>query len=176
VEVEIALGRAEAHFGVIPPKAAEQIAEARAEKINIEALTKGTLHSGFPIIALVEELRKQVGSEAAPFVHWGATTQDIMDTACILQLRSATELFKTRLTEIVRDLSVLAGRHRNLVLAGRTHGQQALPITFGIKIAPGSRRFCVICSVSTKFFPVCWWSNSAVLPGRWRHSELRGLR
>ena len=135
VEVEIALGRVEAHFGVIPPKAAERIAEAHAEKINIEALTKGTLHSGFPIIALVEELRKQVGSEAAPFVHWGATTQDIMDTACILQLRSATELFKTSLMEIVRDLSVLAGRHRNLVLAGRTHGQQALPITFGIKIA-----------------------------------------
>ena len=76
VEVEIALGRAEAPFGIIPPKAAERIAEARAEKINIEALTKGTLHSGFPIIALVEELRKQVGSEAAPFVHWGATTQD----------------------------------------------------------------------------------------------------
>src|SRR5512146_1045354 len=135
VEVEIALGRAEAHCGVIPPKAAEGIAKARAEKINIEALTKGTLRSGFPIIALVEELRNQVGSEAAPFVHWGATTQDIMDTASILQLRSVTELFKTRLTEIVRDLSVLAGRHRNLVLAGRTHGQQALPITFGIKIA-----------------------------------------
>jgi 3-carboxy-cis,cis-muconate cycloisomerase len=84
---------------------------------------------------LVEELRKQVGAEAAPFVHWGATTQDIMDTACVLQIRSATELFKSRITEIVRDLAGLADRHRNSVLAGRTHGQQALPITFGMKIA-----------------------------------------
>ena len=73
VQVEIALGRAEAGSGVIPPKAAERIAEVRADRIDIEALTKGTLRSGFPIIALVEELRKQVGSEAAPFVHWGAT-------------------------------------------------------------------------------------------------------
>src|SRR5690349_13312129 len=135
VQVEIALGRAEAGSGVIPRKAAERIAEVRADRIDTEALAKGTLRSGFPIIALVEELRKQVGSEAAPFVHWGATTQDIMDTACILQLRSATELFKTRLMEIVRHLSALADRHRNLVVAGRTHGQQALPITFGIKVA-----------------------------------------
>ncbi|MGN6718339.1 MAG: 3-carboxy-cis,cis-muconate cycloisomerase [Candidatus Binatia bacterium] len=135
VEVELALARGEAHLGVIPPMAAARIAEVRADRIDTEALTKGTLRSGFPIIALVEELRKQVGSEAAPFVHWGATTQDIMDTACILQLRSATELFKTRLMEIVRHLSALADRHRNLVVAGRTHGQQALPITFGIKVA-----------------------------------------
>jgi 3-carboxy-cis,cis-muconate cycloisomerase len=135
VEVEIALARGEGRLGVIPPMAAARIAEVRADRIDTEALTKGTLRSGFPIIALVEELRKQVGSEAAPFVHWGATTQDIMDTACILQLRSATELFKTRLMEIVRHLSALADRHRNLVVAGRTHGQQALPITFGIKVA-----------------------------------------
>ncbi|HEX7232100.1 MAG TPA: 3-carboxy-cis,cis-muconate cycloisomerase [Candidatus Binatia bacterium] len=135
VDVEIVLARVEARLGVIQRNAAEQIAEARAETIDVQTLTKGTLRSGFPIIALVEELRKQVGGEAAPFVHWGATTQDIMDTACILQIRSATELFKTGLTDIVRDLSALAERHRNLVLAGRTHGQQALPVTFGVKIA-----------------------------------------
>jgi len=135
VQVEIALGRAEAGSGVIPPKAAERIAEVRADRIDIEALTKGTLRSGFPIIALVEELRKQVGSEAASFVHWGATTQDIIDTASILQIRSAIELFKSRIIDIVRYLSALANRHRNLVMAGRTHGQQALPITFGIKVA-----------------------------------------
>ena len=135
VDVEIALARVEARLGVIPRNAAEQIANARAETIDVQTLTKGTLRSGFPIIALVEELRKQVGSEAAPFVHWGATTQDIIDTACVLQIRSATELFKSSLTDIARQLSALAERHRNLVLAGRTHGQQALPITFGVKIA-----------------------------------------
>lgn len=135
VQVEIVLARAEARLGVIPPNAARQIAEVRADRIDIESLTKGTLRSGFPIIALVEEIRKQAGSEAAPFVHWGATTQDIMDTASILQLRSVTDLFKTRLAEIVRNLSSLANQHRKLVMAARTHGQQALPITFGVKIA-----------------------------------------
>ena len=89
VDVEIALARAEARVGVIPASATEQIARARAEAIEITALTQGTLRSGFPIIALVQELRKQVGVDAAPYVHWGATTQDIMDTACVLQMRSA---------------------------------------------------------------------------------------
>src|SRR5262244_315226 len=136
VEVETALARAEARVGVIPQAAANQIANAAdPNKIDLEALAKGTARSGFPIIALVQEIRKAVGGEAASFVHWGATTQDIMDTACVLQLRSAAELFKSRITDVVRHLSVLADRHRNLVLAGRTHGQQALPVTFGVKIA-----------------------------------------
>ena len=95
----------------------------------------GPSRSGFPIIALVQELRKQVGAEAAPYIHWGATTQDIMDTACVLQLRSAIRVLRARLGEIARHLSDLADRHRDTVLAGRTHGQQALPITFGLKVA-----------------------------------------
>src|SRR3990172_8742981 len=80
VEVEVALARAEARVGVIPPRAAEQIATAQAAKIDIAALAKGTFRSGFPIIALVQELRKQVGADAATYLHWGATTQDVMDT------------------------------------------------------------------------------------------------
>src|SRR6266545_4867074 len=135
VDVEKALARAEARVGVIETSAAELIARACANKIDLAALTKGTASSGFPIIALVQELRKQVGAEAAPFIHWGATTQDIMDTACVLQLRSAVNLIRIRLGEIARHLSALADRHRTTILAGRTHGQQALPISFGIKVA-----------------------------------------
>lgn len=135
VEVEIALARAEARAGVIPTNAAERIAHAQAEKIDVAALAKGTARSGFPIIALVQELRKQVSPDAASFVHWGATTQDIMDTACVLQLRAAIKSFKARLQEVVRHLSALADRHRNTILAARTHGQQALPVTFGLKVA-----------------------------------------
>ena len=135
VRSKIALARAEASAGVIPAQAAEQIAKATADKVDIAALTQGTVRSGFPIIALVQELRKQVGPEAAPFIHWGATTQDIMDTACVLQLRSAIKILRARLGEIARHLSALAERHRDTVLAGRTHGQQALPITFGLKVA-----------------------------------------
>ena len=135
VKVEISLARAEAQVGVIPTGAAESIAKANADKIDIGALAKGTSASGFPIIALVQELRRQVGVEAAPYVHWGATTQDIMDAACVLQLRAAVKIFKTRLREIACHLSTLADRHRRTVLAGRTHGQQALPISFGAKVA-----------------------------------------
>ena len=135
VDVEKALARAEARVGVIAANCAEAIGKASTDKIDVSALTKGTASSGFPIIALVQELRKQVGAEAGTFVHWGATTQDIMDTACVLQLRSAVNLIRPRLGEIARHLSALADRHRKTILAGRTHGQQALPISFGIKVA-----------------------------------------
>ena len=99
------------------------------------ALTAGTIRSGFPIIALVQQLRKQVSAEAAPYIHWGATTQDIMDTACVLQLRGAMQIFGKRIGEIGGHLAALAEQHRSIVLAGRTHSQQALPITFGLKAA-----------------------------------------
>jgi len=135
VEVEIALARAEARVGVIPKSAAETIAKVNADRIDVAALTQGTVRSGFPIIALVQELRRQVEPESAPFIHWGATTQDIMDTACVLQLRAVIKVLKARLIEITRHLSALADRHRDTVVAGRTHGQQALPITFGLKVA-----------------------------------------
>ena len=137
VEVEIALATAEARLGVIPSSAAEQISSgAQWNKIDIAALAKGTARSGVPIIALVQEIRKAVGGEAASYVHWGATTQDIMDTACSLQLRAVIELFKeAHWSRLARNLSELSNRHRITVLAGRTHGQQALPVSFGLKVA-----------------------------------------
>jgi 3-carboxy-cis,cis-muconate cycloisomerase len=136
VDVESALARAEARLGIIPSSAGERIsAAARPEKINLAKITKGTMQAGMPVIALVQALRDIVGPEAAPYVHWGATTQDIMDTASVLQLRSAAEIFKSRLTELSRYLEELADRHRLTVLAGRTHGQQAVPVSFGLKVA-----------------------------------------
>ena len=135
VDVEIALARAEARIGVIPAAAADQIAAVKADKVDITVLAQGTLRSGFPIIALVQEMRRQVDMDAAPYVHWGATTQDIMDTACVLQMRSAIKSLSARMADVVSGLSVLADAHRWTVLAGRTHSQQALPITFGLKCA-----------------------------------------
>jgi 3-carboxy-cis,cis-muconate cycloisomerase len=136
VEVETALARAEARVGVIPQAAAEQISNAAdPNKIDLKSLGQGTIRSGFPIIALVQELRRLVGGQAASYVHWGATTQDIMDTACVLQLRAASKLYKGRLVELARQLSQLSNRHRATVMAGRTHGQQALPVSFGLKVA-----------------------------------------
>jgi 3-carboxy-cis,cis-muconate cycloisomerase len=136
VQVEAALARAEARVGVIPPSAAEEISKsADPTKIDLASLSKGTVRSGFPIIALVQELRRLAGGQAAAYVHWGATTQDIMDTACVLQLRAAGKLYKERLLDLARQLSGLSDRHRATVMAGRTHGQQALPVSFGLKVA-----------------------------------------
>ncbi|MGH7844308.1 MAG: 3-carboxy-cis,cis-muconate cycloisomerase [Candidatus Binatia bacterium] len=136
VDVETALARAEARLGVIPSWAGEQIAAgARSEKIDLAEITRGTASDGFPVIALVSALRAMVGPQAAAYVHWGATTQDIMDTASVLQLRAAIAIFTGRVEKIVRDLAALADQHRATVLAGRTHGQQALPISFGLKAA-----------------------------------------
>src|SRR5262249_34409889 len=136
VEVETALARAEARIGVIPQAAADQISNAAdPNKIDLESLAKGTARSGIPIIELGQEIRKTVGGEAASYVHWGATTQDIMDTACVLQLRAAIKLYKERLKGLARELSELSNRHRVTVVAGRTHGQQALPVSFGLKVA-----------------------------------------
>jgi len=135
VDVEVALANAEARVGVIPAAVAAQIAKVRADRIESAALAKGVIRSGFPIIALVQELRKQVSADTAAYLHWGATTQDIMDTACVLQMRSATELMRNRLAAIVAGLCALAETHRATVMAGRTHSQQALPITFGMKAA-----------------------------------------
>src|SRR4030095_9864567 len=136
VEVETALAKAEARLGVIPSSAAEQIcSRTQRNEIDVAALAKGTARSGFPIIALVQEIRKAVGGEAASYVHWGAPTQDIMDTAGRLQLRALIGLVKTLIAEIARNLSELSNRHRVTVLAARTHGQQALPVSFGLKVA-----------------------------------------
>jgi len=135
VDVEVALALAQARVGVIPASAGFAIAKAQAEKIDLASLSRGTSRSGFPIIALTEQLRHQVSSDAAPYVHWGATTQDVMDTACVLQLRTAANVTRARITEIIRALSALAAKHRSTILAARTHGQQALPTTFGLKVA-----------------------------------------
>src|SRR5919106_6915742 len=113
VEVEIALARAEARLGIIPSTAAEQITRAvQANKIDISALTKGTMRSGFPIIALVQELRTMAGPQGGAYLHWGATTQDIMDTASVLQLRAVAKILASRLAELADQLKRLADRHR----------------------------------------------------------------
>lgn len=136
VQVEAALARAEGRLGIIPAGAAEEICKkALVDAIDVAALGKGTARSGFPVIALIDELRKAVGREAALYVHWGATTQDIMDTACVLQMRAAITVLKKRLVQLSQGLEELCGNYRVTVLAGRTHGQQALPVSFGLKAA-----------------------------------------
>jgi 3-carboxy-cis,cis-muconate cycloisomerase len=135
VEVEVALAAAEARAGVIPAEAAEAIRRvARPEAVDLAKLKAETDLVGYPIVGLVHQLAEQVG-DAGRYVHWGATTQDIMDTATVLQIREALALVEADLTAIDTTLAALAAKHRGTVMAGRTHLQHALPVTFGYKAA-----------------------------------------
>jgi 3-carboxy-cis,cis-muconate cycloisomerase len=135
IEVEVALARAQARCGVIPDDAAQAIArESRLERIDFEHMRHETDIVGYPILPLVHQLVAMCG-EAGRYVHWGATTQDIMDTATVLQVREALDLVEADIVALRGILADLARRHRDTPMAGRTHLQQALPITFGAKVA-----------------------------------------
>ena len=134
-EVEVALAKAEARCGVIPAEAAEQIAERTdVSALDFDLLRQETDIVGYPILPLVHQMVKQCG-EAGRYVHWGATTQDIMDTAVVLQIRAGLDIVEADIAELRGILANLAGRHRDTPMAGRTHLQQALPVTFGYKAA-----------------------------------------
>jgi len=136
LEVEAALAKVQGRLGVIPADAAKKIAsEAPALSVDYERLQTGTEKAGLPIIELVQQIREHVEGEDASYVHWGATTQDIMDTALILQIRASLGIIEQTLLNLIKNLAQLAERHRNTLMAGRTHSQQALPITFGLKVA-----------------------------------------
>jgi 3-carboxy-cis,cis-muconate cycloisomerase len=135
LDVEAALARVQARLGVIPADAARAItAAAKVERLDVAALAASVRNVGYPVVGLVKGLSQAAG-EAGRWTHWGATTQDIMDTALVLQLRDALSLILCELTAIIRALSHQAETHRRTVMAGRTHLQQALPITFGLKCA-----------------------------------------
>jgi 3-carboxy-cis,cis-muconate cycloisomerase len=135
VEVEVALARAQGRCGVIPPEAALEIAaRASADALDFESLRRETEIVGYPILPLVHQLGKMCG-DAGRYVHWGATTQDIMDSAVVLQVRDALALIEGELVDLRRILGRLAAKHRDTPMAGRTHLQQALPVTFGYKVA-----------------------------------------
>src|SRR3546814_555646 len=135
-----ALARAEVSVGVIPEAAAEIITEV-ADSLEIDPadLAEGTARDGIPVPALVAALRKAVvdagGRDAAQYVHWGATTQDIMDTGLVLRLREPLDILEDRLDVLAGRLAKLADAERGTVMLARTRGQQATPTSFGLKIA-----------------------------------------
>jgi 3-carboxy-cis,cis-muconate cycloisomerase len=135
VEVEIALARAEARCGVIPVEAADAIAaRCNVASLDLDLLRQETEIVGYPILPLVHQLVKQCG-DAGRYVHWGATTQDIMDTAVVLQVREGVGIIEEDIAHLRSILAKLAKKYRDTPMAGRTHLQQALPITFGYKVA-----------------------------------------
>jgi len=136
LDYEAALARAEASLGLVPPEAATEITrKARAELMDTDAIKRGVDETVHPLVALIWQLSERCENEAGRYVHWGATTQDVMDTALILQIKEALPLLESGLEAVTRAAAVQAKTHRDTLMAGRTHGQQALPITFGFKVA-----------------------------------------
>lgn len=133
--VEVALARVEARLGVIPPAAGEEIAEALAAvRIAPDDLIDPTVSAGVPVPGLVKLLRGAAGPYG-PYVHWGATSQDIVDTGWVLRLREMLRLLEARLERAIAVLADQAEAHAGTVMAGRTRSQIATPVTFGLRIA-----------------------------------------
>ncbi len=136
LDVEAALAHVQARHGIIPQQAAAEIcAKARVELIDLTELKKEMDRTSHPIVPLLRAMKKVCSADAGEFIHWGATTQDIIDTGTILQIRDALVLIEIRYQALIANLERLAAKHRNLVMVARSHGQQALPITFGFKVA-----------------------------------------
>jgi 3-carboxy-cis,cis-muconate cycloisomerase len=136
LDFEAALARAEAHVGVIPMSAALEItAQARGEFLDDSAIKRGIDKTVHPLVSVIWQLSERCAGDAGGYVHWGATTQDVMDTALILQIKDAYPHFENTLDALIVACLNLASTYRDTVMAGRTHGQQALPITFGFKAA-----------------------------------------
>jgi 3-carboxy-cis,cis-muconate cycloisomerase len=135
LDVEAALARVQGRMGIIPDDAAEAIiAAAKIENLSTAELAASARNVGYPVVGLVSGLSKAAGA-AGGWTHWGATTQDIMDTATVLQVREGLDLIENELLAVLSALAGQAEMHRNTVMAGRTHLQQALPVTFGLKCA-----------------------------------------
>ena len=139
LDFETALARAEARCGVIPAQAADLItAAARLDKFDIRALADAAFRAGTPVIPLVKMLTDQVrraDPQAAGFVHWGATSQDVADTAMSLLLKRAEPILIGDLKRLEKSLADLSERHKDSVMLGRTLLQAAPPVTFGLKAA-----------------------------------------
>jgi 3-carboxy-cis,cis-muconate cycloisomerase len=135
IDAETALARAQAKAGLIPEQAARDITErADFAKLDLEQLRHETEIVGYPILPLVKQLSDMCG-EAGRYVHWGATTQDIMDTATMLQCMRGVAIVERQLDEVRDALRGLADKYADTVTAGRTHLQHALPVTFGFRAA-----------------------------------------
>ncbi len=136
LDVEAALARAHAKVGNIPQKAADEISKKASIKYvkteRVKVIESETKHD---IMAVTKALGEVCDKEAAKYIHLGATSYDIVDTANALQFSKATEIIKSELKKLRTTLVNLAKKHKNTIMLGRTHGQYSIPITFGLKMA-----------------------------------------
>jgi 3-carboxy-cis,cis-muconate cycloisomerase len=136
LDFEAALARAQARLGIIPNQAAEEICRhCNVSEIDFARLKTQTERIGYPVLPVVQQLVALCRDGLGEWCHWGATTQDITDTATVMQIREALVLVEADLDGIADALAALARKHRNTPMAGRSNLQQAVPITFGYKMA-----------------------------------------
>ena len=136
LDVEAALAKAEAELGMIPEAAAEEIVKkCDLSLFDRNRLTEGFTRTGHTLVPLVWELSRLCDGDAGNYVHWGATTQNITQTGDLLQLRKAHRIYLNQLSRIFTALAKLADKSKDMALPGRTHGQHAVPATYGLKVA-----------------------------------------
>lgn len=136
LDIEAALARVQARLGLIPQQAADEIvSHCRLEQIDMDKLRAQTERIGYPILGVVSQLNALCRDKLGEYCHWGATTQDITDTATVLQIREALALVDAELGGIADALARLAREHRDTPVIGRSNLQQAIPVTFGYKMA-----------------------------------------
>ncbi len=136
LDVEAALAVVEAELGLVPPKAAKEIArKAKVENLDLRSMKRGFDRTWNPVVPLLDELRKKLSREARGVLHWGATSKNIFDTGMMLQVKESYGLLEGRLWSTMGRVAELTEEHRHTLMAGRTHGQHAIPVTFGFKCA-----------------------------------------
>jgi 3-carboxy-cis,cis-muconate cycloisomerase len=136
LDIESALALTQADLEMIPREAADAITAAcRIERLDLGSIREGIARTSHPLMPLIVELSRVVGEPHGGWVHWGATTQNITQTGDVLILRKVHRVILGLLARIMTALAKLAERSADMVMAGRTHGQHAVPITFGLKVA-----------------------------------------
>ena len=136
LDVEAALARVQGRLGLIPAEAAEEIVRhCSIDRIDLDKLRQQTERIGYPVLGVVSQLNALCRDGLGEYCHWGATTQDITDTATVLQMREGFELIEADLEAISAALAGLARRYRDTPMAGRSNLQQAVPVSFGYKMA-----------------------------------------
>jgi 3-carboxy-cis,cis-muconate cycloisomerase len=135
LQFEMALARVQARLRIIPKKDADEIVSVLGKiRISPGSLAEGTLQNGVPVIALLSEVRERLSPNAKASLHFGATSQDVMDTAQVLIIREAIQVLRTRLVRLIGNLNMLTKKYGQVPCMAHTRGQQALPITLGVKI------------------------------------------
>ena len=143
LDVEAALAESQAELGIIPKDAAREIvAKAQLKYLDLAEIRAGLARTGHPLVPVVWALDKACDGDAGGYVHWGATTQNITQTGQLLQVRRAHAIFLRQLATILTTLADLAERTKDVLLPGRTHGQHAVPATFGFKVAVWIDELC----------------------------------